>query len=352
LVVDDSVVVRQSVAEALASDPELEVVGTAANGRLALARIPQLNPDVVTLDIEMPEMDGLATLAAIRRDWPKLPVIMFSTVTTRGGLATLDALALGATDYVTKPSMTDSRSAALERVRADLIPRIRVFAGRPAPEARPPSPPAQRGGHRPPPARVDIVAIGASTGGPDALSAVLSALPADFPVPILVVQHMPPLFTRLLADRLGSKTVLEVREASAASPIEAGQVWIAPGDHHLALDQHDRRRLALHQGPPENSCRPAVDVLFRSVATGYGSHALGLVLTGMGRDGLRGAEALDAAGGRVLVQDEATSVVWGMPGFVAHAGLADQVLPLAEVAAELTRRAAIGRRARQEVPWA
>jgi two-component system chemotaxis response regulator CheB len=353
LVVDDAVVVRRLVADALGSDPDLEVVGTAANGRLALAKMPQLNPDVVTLDIEMPEMDGLETLKAIRKEWPKLPVIMFSTLTTRGGTSTLDALALGATDYVTKPSANGSITASMERVRAELISRIKVFAGRQQPDVLPVRRPAKPALRTPPTisSRIDIVAIGVSTGGPEALGVVIPTLPANFPVPIVVVQHMPPLFTRLLAERLSAKSRIAVQEGQAGGALHPGSGWIAPGDYHMVVERHDPARLSLNQAPPENSCRPSVDVLFRSVAQAYGPHALAVVMTGMGRDGLRGSEAIREAGGQVIAQNEATSVVWGMPGFVAGAGLAERVLPLSEIGPEIVRRTNVGRSPIREATW-
>lgn len=349
LVVDDAVVVRRIVTDVLAADPDIEVVGTAANGRLALAKLAQVTPDLVTLDIEMPELDGLATLVEIRKLHRRLPVIMFSTLTERAASATLDALARGASDYVTKPSNVGSVTLAQERIREELIPKIKALCGRkPLPAAPRPAPAAAPRVALPPrnplPTRVDLLAIGVSTGGPNALAAVIPALPADFPIPVVIVQHMPPVFTRFLAERLGAMSALTVREGEEGAVLEPGAVWIAPGNYHMGLRrENDRVRLALTQDPPENSCRPAVDPLFRSAADAYGGRVLGVVLTGMGHDGLAGAEIITRAGGTVLAQDEATSVVWGMPGAVAGAGLADQVLPLERVASELILRAQTGR---------
>lgn len=350
LVCDDAVVVRRMLADTLSGDPDLEVAGTAANGRIALAKLAQVTPDLVLLDVEMPEMDGLQTLAQLRKTHPFLPVIMFSTLTQRGAAATLDALALGANDYVTKPANVGSVAVAVQRIREQLIPKIKQFCGR-ASAALPAAPAAPAAARRPaltvlPAAgrRIDVVAIGVSTGGPNALAALLPGLPADFPVPLLIVQHMPPLFTRLLADRLSQQCAFPVREAVAGGKVEPRLAWVAPGDYHMALIREGLAvRLRLHQGPPENSCRPAVDVLFRSVAQAYGANVLAVVMTGMGQDGLRGCEAIREAGGEVVVQDEATSVVWGMPGFVARAGLADTVLPLPELAGEIARRVRRGR---------
>ncbi|OFW46061.1 MAG: chemotaxis response regulator protein-glutamate methylesterase [Acidobacteria bacterium RIFCSPLOWO2_12_FULL_67_14b] len=346
LIVDDAVVIRRLVGDVLAADPEIEVVGTAANGRIGLQKITQCNPDVVTMDVEMPDMDGIATLKEIRKTWAKLPVIMFSTLTERGATATLDALEAGASDYVTKPANVGSVTAGLEAVRRDLIPKIKALAGRAAlpaqaPQVARPLAPASI----PPPARLtgptDVIAIGVSTGGPNALAALLPALPATLPVPIVIVQHMPPMFTRLLAERLDTQSAIKVAEARAGMTLAAGHAYIAPGDFHMTLYRRGVDVvIALNQDPPENSCRPAVDVLFRSVVAQFGGGTLGAVLTGMGQDGLRGCELIREAGGQVIVQDEASSVVWGMPGFVARAGLAHRVLPLSTIAGELVHRAA------------
>ncbi len=354
LVVDDSVVVRRLVTQALSLDPDIEVMGTASSGRLALERIAQQLPDVVTLDVEMPDMDGLETLREIRRRHPRLPVVMFSSVTERGASATLDALTLGANDYVTKPTHAANQDAAMESVRSQLIPKIKALCGRAAPRpdaspqivqqrpAAPVSAPASIKIRRPasdPTGPVDAVAIGASTGGPDALSKVLTSLPADFPVPIFIVQHMPPLFTRLFASRLDSSSQLTVKEARDGDVPAAGAVYIAPGDFHLSLrrDAAGRARMVVSQEGPENWVRPAVDVLFRSVAEVYGEKILAVVLTGMGQDGMKGSEPIIAGGGQVVVQDEETSVVWGMPGSVAQAGLAQHILALGDIAEHILR---------------
>jgi two-component system, chemotaxis family, protein-glutamate methylesterase/glutaminase len=340
LVVDDSVVIRKLLSDTLSGDPALEVVGVASDGRIALAKIPLLKPDLITLDIEMPVMDGLQTLAAVRKLYPKLPVIMFSTLTEHGAAATLDALALGASDYATKPSNTGSTAIALERIRIELIPKIKALCGvaslkllalpqvRPALKIRARSNP-----------RIEIVAIGTSTGGPNALAEVLPRIPNDFPVPIVVVQHMPPIFTRLLAERLASRSAIPIEEGSAGAVLSAGHAWIAPGNFHMKVIRVGlSSRLNLNQGPPENSCRPAVDVLFRSVAAAYGANVLGVVMTGMGSDGVLGAQDIRDAGGDVIIQDEASSVVWGMPGLVHASGLADAAYPLDHLATEITRR--------------
>jgi two-component system, chemotaxis family, protein-glutamate methylesterase/glutaminase len=349
LTVDDSVVIRRMLNDILSQDPDIEVAGYATNGRLALAKIPQVNPDLITLDIEMPELDGLETLTELRKTYPKLPVIMFSTLTERGAEATIEALSRGATDYVAKPANVGSVAAGIQNVKEQLIPKIKALCPltEPVRLARP-SRPLRTGLSAPPthkPHRIDLVVIGSSTGGPQALTTVLKALSADFPVPIVIVQHMPPLFTRNLANRLNQECQLQVQEAAGGEALEPGQVFIAPGDYHLELRREGTSvKTVLHQGPPENSCRPAVDVLFRSAANIYGLGCLGVVLTGMGQDGLRGAEQIVHVGGTLVGQDEATSVVWGMPRAVCESGLTHFVLPLGSIADQITRLATLGRR--------
>ncbi len=357
LLVDDSVVVRRMVGDVLAADPSLDVAGAAANGKIALAKIPQVNPDIVILDVEMPELNGIETLVQIRKILPKLPVIMYSTLTQRGAEATLDALSKGATDYVTKPSNVGSASQALDCIRTELIPKIKAICGRTVGLANPSliAVPAVATARQPRAVtpgreeRIDIVAIGISTGGPNALASLIPTLPRDFPVPLVIVQHMPPVFTRLLAERLAAKSQIEVEEGYMGAVLRPGCAWIAPGDYHMVVaNEKHHVTLRTHQGQPENSCRPAVDVLFRSVAEVYRPHALAVEMTGMGQDGLRGCERIREAGGQILAQDQATSVVWGMPGFVANAGLADRVLPLDQLGGEIVRRVRRGREVTRE----
>lgn len=340
LIVDESVSVRKLISDALTGSPEVQLVGTASNGVIALAKIPQLNPDVITLDVEMPGTDGIATLTEIRRLYPRLPVIMFSTATEMGAAITVQALAAGASDYMTQPATIESLAATIEQVRRELVARILSLANGEASETSFAGPQVRlRERKWPGTCPVEVLAIGASTGGPTALSEILPHLPADLPVPVVIVQHMPPLFTRFLAERLDSQSALTVREAEHGQVLEPGNVWIAPGDYHMTIGKKGTERFVeLNQEPPENSCRPAVDVLFRSVAERYGSSALAIVLTGMGVDGARGAAHIRNAGGEVMVQDKESSVVWGMPGAVVGAGVADSVCSLPEVAPEILRR--------------
>lgn len=347
LVVDDSVVIRRLVTTVLESDPDVVVVGTAASGRIALAKLDQLAPDIVTLDVEMPDLDGIGTLRELRTTRSRLPVVMFSTLTERGAAKTLEALSLGASDYVCKPANVGSVPEAMAAVRDQLIPKIKALVpGRSAAFTRPvPVVPHQPAGSTPT-GRADVLAIGSSTGGPDALAAVLTALPASLPVPVVVVQHMPPVFTRLLAQRLDGKCGLQVKEAEDGDLLRPGLVLVAPGDRHLEVHAGPSGpRAVLTSAPPESFCRPAVDVLFRSVLSVYGERSLAVVLTGMGSDGARGADQLRRAGAEVVAQDEVTSVVWGMPGAVVAAGAAHRVLPLHAIAADVQRVMARGRAA-------
>ena len=358
MVVDDSVVVRRLVTDVLSGDPAIQVVGTAANGRLAMSKIDSLAPDLVTMDIEMPEMNGIETVRAIRASTGatrRVPIIMFSTLTERGASATLDALSAGANDYVTKPANVGSVAASMESVRQQLIPKIKALTGRPTAPAGAPSgtrpaaapapatrvPVQARSGERKKPA---VLLIGSSTGGPEALSKVVPLLPASLPVPVLIVQHMPPVFTAQFAQRLDRLSALRVVEAVDGTALTPGVVHLAPGDFHLTVTSgRGGRRTALNQGAPENFCRPAVDVLFRSAVAAYDGAVLSVVLTGMGSDGRIGAGQVRDAGGYVIAQDQATSVVWGMPGAVTQAGFADEVLPLERIAEAIQRHLPVGR---------
>jgi two-component system chemotaxis response regulator CheB len=344
LVVDDSGVIRRVVTEALASDPQIEVVGSAVDGRTAVEKVAKLKPDAVTMDIEMPNMNGIEAVRAIRKTQPRLPIVMFSTLTERGASATLDALAAGASDYVTKPSNTGSFEQSKSSIRDQLIPKLkaltgtrRVVGGGGGPGApRPPVPAPRSPALKARTGPFQALVIGCSTGGPDALAQVLPQLPGDLAVPVLVVQHMPPLFTRLLAQRLDGNCRLRVAEAAEGDAVRPGQVLIAPGGKHLTVRRQGTTvQVHLTEDPPENFCRPAVDVLFRSASALYGDRLLAVVLTGMGRDGEKGSTLIRSVGGEVVVQDEVTSVVWGMPGAVAMAGQADKVVPLPRIGQEI-----------------
>jgi two-component system chemotaxis response regulator CheB len=367
LIVDDSAVMRSLLRSVVSSDPTLEVAGTAADGASALGSLSLNRPDLILLDVEMPVMDGLVTLKELRRQGHKMPVIMCSSLTQRGASVTIEALAGGASDYVTKPAGQSGREQATRALAQDLIPKIHALTNsspanaqigsrslsplRPTPffpgSTRSPlipplRPPQVVPLRRPPFSTVPtVVAIGVSTGGPAALDVLLPNLPATFPLPVLIVQHMPELFTRLFADRLNGRCNLRVCEASESDPVAAGTIYIARGNWHLealaASTPNAPPTLHLSQGPLENHCRPAVDVLFRSVAKVYGSGVLAVVLTGMGSDGANGCRIIREQGGSVLAQDEASSTVWGMPGAVTAAGLAHKVLPLDAIAPEILR---------------
>lgn len=353
-IVDDTAVVRRILSQILEEESDIEVAGMAANGGEALQRIPRVAPDIVVLDIEMPDMNGLDMLRELRASGSALPVLVFSSLTERGAMVTIEALLLGANDYVLKPSMLGSPGAAREHIRSALVPRLRQLLGRksvlpvkpavtnPVPESRPAvlRLPEQA------PGQVDVVVIAVSTGGPNALSELLPQLPADLPVPVFIVQHMPAFFTRALAQRLKRISQVDVVECVAHLRARPGQVVLATGGRHLLLWRDGEAVWARpDDGEPENFCRPAADVLFRSAVDVYGSRVLGVVMTGMGQDGERGSRRIRENGGQVIVQDRASSVVWGMPAAVQEAGLANAVLPLSELAAEITRRLAVCR------PW-
>jgi two-component system chemotaxis response regulator CheB len=340
---------RSLLRSVVCADAGLEVAGTAGDGGSALSAIENLHPDLVLLDVEMPVMDGLVTLRQLRARGHRMPVIMCSSLTQRGAKVTIEALACGASDYVAKPTGQSGREAAIRALSQELIPKIQALTGQPQPPAI--SPGAMRAPLIPllaPPPRTQQIsstpvalAIGVSTGGPAALEVLLPALPANFALPVLVVQHMPELFTKLFAERLNGRCPLQVKEAQEGDPARAGTIYIAKGNWHMDVLAPSRiglpATLRLNQGPLENHCRPAVDVLFRSVAAVYGSGALAVVLTGMGSDGMIGCRLIRDNGGSVLAQDQATSTVWGMPGAVCNAGLAHKVLPLGEIAPEILR---------------
>lgn len=340
LVVDDSAFMRHTISKHLEPIPDIAVVGTARNGRDALAKAPDLEPDVITLDVEMPHMDGLTALRHIMRECPT-PVVMLSSLTQRGARTTIEALMRGAVDFVPKPaSSTNIRSVIDELVvkvktaascadvpgSAGAEEQRGTEAGGPESRRTPP----RKVGPRPFRSGDPVVVIGTSTGGPRALQEVLSDLPADLPMAVVVVQHMPPGFTQSLAQRLNKTSSLMIQEAADGDRLARGLALLARGDYHLRL--RSAKQVSVDHGARRNHLRPAVDVTMESVAEYHGASVIGVVLTGMGSDGTEGASRIRAAGGRVIAEHESTSVVYGMPRSVAEAGLADWVVPLPEVA--------------------
>jgi two-component system chemotaxis response regulator CheB len=327
LVVDDSAIMRKLITEILKKDQAIEIVGEASDGVQAIEKAKELRPDVITLDIEMPKMDGLTALKYLKKESPNSKIIMFSSLTQEGAKATIEALSLGAHDFVPKPS-SKSFVESVQKIEKELVPKIKALVGYDVPlvsKVCAPTRALRPGLYR-------VLGIGVSTGGPQTLAEILKELPSNFPVPILIVQHMPPLFTAQLAERLDRVSKLKVKEAEDGEPIKEGVVYIAPGDYHMEVSLDNRQKhIRLHQGPPRNNCRPAVDVLFESLADVYGGTTLGLILTGMGRDGLEGAKKIKARGGGIIAQDKETSVVYGMPRAVVEAGLADEILPLPQI---------------------
>ncbi len=382
LAVDDSAVMRGALRNLFQIQgkkhtknlPEMELCGVVEDGVECLAAVLRLRPDVVVLDLEMPRMHGLDVLERLRMEEPGLPVIMCSAYTERGARSTLDALALGAADYVMKPSKQSDFAMAMDTLASQLLPKIAALGGAGfkmlsdvrnktkqqeiAKSKRNPSLAAMgysiAGGISG--ALVEIVVIGVSTGGPSALETVLPNLAQDFAVPVMIVQHMPKLFTGELAERLDRHCALRVREARDGAEVRPGTIWLAPGDAHMEVVQKaqgsavdggykgvHKAVVQLHQQRSLNHCKPSVDYLFSSASRLYGAGTLALVMTGMGSDGLTGARLVHEAGGVVLTQDETTSAVWGMPGRVFQAGLSRDPLPLASLASELTRRVNAGR---------
>lgn len=357
LVVDDTVVYRKIISDLLAEIPEVEVVGTAPNGKIAIQKCAQLQPDLLTLDLEMPELDGLGVLRHLREHATGTGAIMLSAFTTQGADATVMALELGAFDFVVKPTGGAS-DESLATLRRELVPKLLAFvrkhrvrtalrgatSPKPAAQSTHPETPAQA---PVPPAAVArpvprgkprVIGIGISTGGPQALNILLPQLPADLAVPVLIVQHMPPMFTKSLADGLDERCALSVREAVDDEAVMPGSVLIAPGGRQMKVEAAGAQAvIRLTDDPPEQSCRPAVDYLFRSIANVYGGNAAGVIMTGMGSDGTLGCRLMKRRGATILTQDEASCVVYGMPKAPAEEGLSDMVLPLNELAAEITR---------------
>ena len=362
LVVDDSTVMRRILATALEKNEDINIVGFATDGIQAIDAVRKLAPDVVTLDVEMPRMDGISALREIRKFAPDIPIIMFSTLTQVGARATVDALMSGASDYVGKPDASLGMEQAFKVLQESLVPKIRGLATRTTSRKR--TGPLSRISlgeiQRSHVARSEVVAtsktirlsslsagstsavcIGVSTGGPEALVRIFSELRPPLPFPVFIVQHMPAMFTSILAQRLSTLGKIPVVEGSQDIEVKEGTAYIAPGGRHMVVRKalSGRLLLAIEDTEPENSCKPSVDVTFRSVASVYKSGALAVVLTGMGNDGLAGAKVIKEMGGEVYVQDQESSVIWGMPGSIANAKLADKVLPLSGFAGEIIRRA-------------
>lgn len=333
LVVDDSAVMRRIICDALSDEESISVVDVAANGKLALSKLEHKEVDLVTLDVEMPELGGIETLQEIKKNFPKVQVVMVSSLTERGASVTLDALSLGALDYVTKPSKRD------EAFSRELIAKLTSLRGSASSAAVPDDEVIRAAPIKKSRAKAgiwDALAIGISTGGPNALSEVIPRLSKNFPVPIFITQHMPPLFTKLLADRLNEKSQIQVVEAAEGMEVKPGVAYIAPGDNHMLVEKKGGiKKITLSKGPHVNSCRPAVDPMLTSIGEVYGNRVITLIMTGMGYDGLKGASHLASLGGFVMAQDEASSVVWGMPGAVVSKGIASEVLSLQEIPTRL-----------------
>ena len=340
LVVDDSLIYRKVVRDVLAEMPDVEVVGTANDGRQALRKIDQLAPDLVTLDLEMPELDGLGVLERLQARRSPIGALMLSAATLRGAATTSKALQLGAFDFVAKPD-ADSATSSLELLREALVPKVAAFASTRRPTSLErvspgspqvaPSRPSQGGG------RIDVVAIGVSTGGPAALARILPGLPHDLAAPVLIVQHMPPMFTKTLADDLNQACALHVAEAVDGRRLTPGSVLIAPGGKQMKIMTVNQGRVVrITEDPPEQNCRPSVDYLFRSLAACTNLHVLAVILTGMGDDGTAGCRLLKQRAARLICQDQASCVVYGMPRQPIEEGLADWITPLDEIARQIT----------------
>lgn len=366
MVVDDSAVIRGLITRALETDAGVQVVATVGNGQLAVSQLARTDVDVIVLDIEMPVMDGITALPLLLKTAPDVKIVMASTLTQRNAQISIEALEKGASDYIPKPSSTGEihgsaefkrdlleKVKALGRARRDRRDRnkgagdvkspapTRAVVGAPARQSLlSPSTPLQlRPFGRTAP---QIVGIGSSTGGPQALFTVLGALPTAMRLPIIITQHMPATFTTILAEHIGRTAKRPTAEGKDGESLEPGRIYLAPGDNHMVVAvEGGRKILRLNKNPPENFCRPAVDPMFRSLAAAYGAAVLGVVLTGMGADGAKGGKVLVEAGGSVIAQDEASSVVWGMPGAAAQAGICSAVLPIDKIAAEIARVAGV-----------
>lgn len=354
LVVDDMVTQRNILAKAMSEVEGIELIGNAPNGKIALAKIGIRQPDLVLTDMFMPEMDGLETLTQIKSKYPNVEVIMLTGINHQMADLTMKALGAGALDFILKPT-GKSADENIKQLRSELSRLIMLVRARKyarqirgisakgtefvRPSIMPPDPecfPFHKSGRNIP--KIEVVVIGVSTGGPNALQEIIPKLPENFPLPILAVQHMPPMFTASLASRLNQLSNIRVREAQNGEKIEKGVMYIAPGGRHLVArkDSLGMKMIGIVDSPPVHSCRPAADVLFRSVAIVYGGKALSVVLTGMGSDGTAGVAAIRRKGGYSIVQDAKTSVIWGMPGSVVDAGEADEIISLDFMASKIT----------------
>ena len=336
LIVDDSAFMRFSITQQLNEHPEILVVGAASNGKEAIKLIPKVQPDVITLDVEMPHMDGLTTLRHIMADQPR-PVIMFSSLTKDGAAETIQALMLGAVDFIAKPANNMDIRVVMQEMVAKIIhaakAKVKYVPPRPlfhpvSQQSNSPNKPLY-----PYKKTMPVVFIGCSTGGPGALSEIVPALPAEFQSPVLIVQHMPAGFTRSLSDRLNSLSHLSVKEAEPGDSLLVGQVLVAPGGFHMTIDENER--VALNQKPAVHGVRPAVDVTLTSLVQRFNSNVVAVILTGMGSDGTHGASLLHSDGGYVIAEHESTCVVWGMPRSVVEAGAASAVLPRSQIASAI-----------------
>lgn len=353
LVVDDSAVIRGLVSKSLEQETEIVVVGTAMNGERALSWMSSNPVDVVILDVEMPVMDGLTALQEIQKDYPGVPVIMASGLTSKGAETTVKALSLGAVGCVAKPQ-TSSAAESIRVLSRELVMMIKAVGSKKTKPSSSSDLKQNRSSHQSQLAHSDsqnkdvynknlkfykqpeVLVIGTSTGGPKALAELLPQIPIDFPIPILIVQHMPPGFTEMLASHIQTDTGRTTVEAKHNEPLESHKTYVAPGGSHLLIGEQNGQKVTLiNQAPPEHFCRPSVNPLFRSAAEHFGNTTLAVMLTGMGEDGIEGTHEIARAGGTIIAQDEASSVVWGMPAAVAGAGLADKILPLSQIAAEI-----------------
>jgi two-component system chemotaxis response regulator CheB len=333
LIVDDSVFVQRALSRMLSSHPDMQVVGIAGDGHEGIAKVKSLKPDVVTLDIKMPRMGGLEALRQIMQDCP-LPVLLLSTLTSEGAEVTLRGLELGAMDFVDKSAARGSMN--LGSLAEELVAKIRALAGVPLTRLHPqqlsePSPVVTA----PHPHRIEVVAIGTSTGGPTALQAIIPRLPADLSSAVLVVQHMPIGFTRSLAERLDSRSQLNVQEAQDGEMILPGHVYVAPAGQHMKVKPRGSARIWLDEEPRNALHRPSVDVMLSAVAKAYGARAMGVILTGMGSDGVQGMRAIKEAGGRTLAESEKTCVIYGMPKAAVEAGVVERSVDLDRMADEI-----------------